>query len=122
MVNAIYDAIGERRTEFPMSPPRLLEVILAKPVCGELLIFDTNQQFATHRLEDIHEFGNKFVERFCHIVNFPQICSASLVGISHNAKTTYRSASPPISPTNASLRRPETIRCGRNGHKTLRWP
>jgi hypothetical protein len=24
-----------------------------RPVCGELLIFDTNQQFATHRIMEI---------------------------------------------------------------------
>jgi xanthine dehydrogenase molybdenum-binding subunit len=35
VANAIYDAIGVRMTELPMSPPRLLEAILAKPVTAE---------------------------------------------------------------------------------------
>src|SRR3984893_9083632 len=35
VANAIYDAIGVRMTELPMSPPRLLKVILAKPVTTE---------------------------------------------------------------------------------------
>ena len=35
VANAIHDAIGVRMTELPMSPPRLLEAILAKPVTAE---------------------------------------------------------------------------------------
>jgi xanthine dehydrogenase molybdenum-binding subunit len=35
VANAIYDAIGVRMTELPMSPPRLLAMILAKPVTAE---------------------------------------------------------------------------------------
>lgn len=35
VANAIYDGIGVRSTELRMSPPRLLEAILAKPVTAE---------------------------------------------------------------------------------------
>jgi xanthine dehydrogenase molybdenum-binding subunit len=35
VANAIYDAIGVRMTELPISPPRLLKAILAKPVIAE---------------------------------------------------------------------------------------
>jgi CO/xanthine dehydrogenase Mo-binding subunit len=35
VANAIYHAIGVRMTELPMSPPRILRAILAKPVAAE---------------------------------------------------------------------------------------
>ena len=40
--------IGERRVHLEI--PTMVGQHLQRPVCGELLIFDTNQQFATHRM------------------------------------------------------------------------
>jgi CO/xanthine dehydrogenase Mo-binding subunit len=36
VANAIYDAIGARMTELPVSPPRILKAILGKAVAAQI--------------------------------------------------------------------------------------
>ena len=66
--------------------------VLGEPVCGELLIFDTNQQFATHRRERAirtwallpsppvpHRYG---IVAICEGVrSFPEQCGCQKPGV-----------------------------------------